>query len=374
MPIPKTDRLTRWRLLLGGEEADGTGQELEGQLAQMDQALSLLYDSEPGDRKGGLGQSNPQVNRWLGDIRKYFPASVVQILQQDALDRLGLQEMLLEPEMLSQLEPDVHLAATLIGLKNVIPDRTRETARQVVAKIVAQLEKRLRLPMIQAVKGAINRASRKMNPRLRDIDWHRTIRLNLKHYQKEYNSIIPARLAGFGRKGGYQKEVILLVDQSGSMASSLVYAGVLGAVLATMRSLKTHMVVFDTEVVDLTDRLHDPVELLFGVQLGGGTDINRALAYAEKLIRKPKDTILVLISDLFEGGKRHDMLRRVSNLKASGVSFISLLALSDEGKPAFDSMIANQFSQWNIPVFGATPDQFPRIMAAAIMGQRIPQS
>jgi Mg-chelatase subunit ChlD len=374
MPIPKTDRLTRWRLLLGGEEADGTGQELEGQLAQMDQALSLLYDSEPGDRKGGLGQSNPQVNRWLGDIRKYFPASVVQILQQDALDRLGLQEMLLEPEMLSQLEPDVHLAATLIGLKNVIPDRTRETARQVVAKIVAQLEKRLRLPMIQAVKGAINRASRKMNPRLRDIDWHRTIRLNLNHYQKEYNSIIPARLAGFGRKGGYQKEVILLVDQSGSMASSLVYAGVLGAVLATMRSLKTHMVVFDTEVVDLTDRLHDPVELLFGVQLGGGTDINRALAYAEKLIRKPKDTILVLISDLFEGGKRHDMLRRVSNLKASGVSFISLLALSDEGKPAFDSMIANQFSQWNIPVFGATPDQFPRIMAAAIMGQRIPQS
>lgn len=369
----RTDRLTRWRMLLGGGEADGTEVRLEKSLVPMDEALSLLYDSDPRDRKGGLGQSNPRINRWLGDIRTYFPTETVRILQQDALDRLGLEQMLLEPEILSQLEPDVHLAATLIGLKNVLPDRTRDTARQVIGKIVAQLEKQLRLPLIQSIKGALNRSTRNNRPSLQEIDWKGTIRKNLQHYQPQYRSIIPARLVGFARKGANRKQIILAVDQSGSMADSVVYASVMGAVMASVRSLRTHMVVFDTEVADLSAQLKEPVELLFGIQLGGGTDINRALAYCEKLMQRPGDTILVLISDLFEGGNRSELLKRVAYLKGSGVNFISLLALSDAGKPVYDSQIAGQFAQWDIPVFGATPGQFPRIMAAAIMGQRIPQ-
>lgn len=367
----ETDRLARWRLLLGGEEADGTDAELTETQLQVDQALSLLYDSHPRDRKGGLGKSSPQINRWLGDIRKYFSNSTVKILQQDALDRLGLQQMLLEPEMLSQLEPDVHLAATLIGLKNVLPDKTRDTARKVIQQIVRQLEKRLRLPMIQTIKGALHRSRHQPNPRLNEIDWNRTIRQNLKHYQPAYKTIIPARLAGFARKGGTRKKVILAVDQSGSMASSVVYASVLGAVMASMRSLQTHMIAFDTEVVDLTAQLSEPVELLFGIQLGGGTDINRALAYCEKLVEKPRDTILVLISDLFEGGRKTEMLRRVAFLKNSGVNLICLLALNDEGTPIYDAQIAEQLVQWEIPVFGSTPDLFPALMSAAIMGQKI---
>ncbi|MEO0471815.1 MAG: VWA domain-containing protein, partial [Bacteroidota bacterium] len=281
------DRLTRWRMLLGGNEADGIDMPLEGMLKAMDQSLEALYDAE-GKRSGGLGGSNPNVARWLGDIRSYFPSSVVQIMQQDALDRLGLQRMLLEPEMLEAVEADVNLVATLLSLKNVIPSKTRDTARKVVLKVVEDLQKKLRQPTIQSLKGALNRSVVNRRPRFHEINWPRTIRLNLKHYQPEYQSIIPDKLIGYGRKGAALKDVILAVDQSGSMASSVVYASVFGAVLASMQALKTHMVVFDTEVADLTEHLRDPVDLLFGAQLGGGTDIARALAYCQNLISRPK--------------------------------------------------------------------------------------
>ncbi|MEL6654172.1 MAG: VWA domain-containing protein, partial [Bacteroidota bacterium] len=365
-------RLERWRLILGGED-DGTGHSLEGDLSKqkMDEALSALYDADEKQRRGGLQGSNPKINRWLGDIRTYFPSSVVQILQKDALERLGLQQMLLEPELLEQLEPDVDLVATLISLKNVLPDRTRETARMVVRKVVQQLEKRLKLPTIQTIKGALNRSVRNYRPRYSEIDWKRTIEKNLRHYQKDYKTIIPERLVGFGRKGGTRKEIILAVDQSGSMASSVVYASVFGAVLASMKSLKTSMIAFDTAVVDLSSHLHDPVEVLFGAQLGGGTDINKALQYCQQLIRKPKDSILVLISDLYEGGRREGVIQQAQKLRNQGVSFICLLALNDSGKPAYDEVLANHLSEMGIPVMACSPDVFPVIMAQAIEGKAI---
>ncbi|MEL7534889.1 MAG: VWA domain-containing protein [Bacteroidota bacterium] len=366
----KDSRLERWRLILGGKE-DGTGQNLAGDIAKMDEALEALYDADEKQRRGGLQASNPKINRWLGDIRTYFPTTVVQILQKDALDRLGLQQMLLEPELLEQLEPDVDLVATLISLKNIIPDRTKDTARQLVQKVVQDLEKRLKLPLIQTLKGALNRSVRQSRPKYNEIDWKRTIEKNLKHYQPEYQAIIPESMVGYGRKGGTKKDIILAVDQSGSMASSVVYASVLGAVMASLRSLRTHMVVFDTEVADLTKHLTDPVELLFGAQLGGGTDIQRALKYCSQLVRRPKDTILVLISDLFEGGTRERVLQQAQQLHSQGVKIICLLALNDEGKPAFDETLASQLRALGIPVMACSPDVFPSLMAKAIEGKPI---
>ena len=360
-------KLKRWRMILGGGESEGTGQELSGDSLKMDQALEALYDADR-DQKGGLGSSSPKGNRWLGDIRNFFPTSVVKLLQKDAMDRLGLARMLLEPEILETVEADVNLVATLISLKNVIPDKTRETARMVVRSVVEDLQKRLTLPMIQAIKGALNKSVTNRRPKLNEIDWHRTIRANLKNYQPEYQTIIPERLIGYGRKGSSLKDIILLVDQSGSMASSVVYASVFGAVMASMRSINTQMVVFDTAVADLTKDLTDPVELLFGAQLGGGTDINRALQYAQGLIRRPKDTIIFLITDLIEGGDRNRLIRRVAEIKANGVNLITLLALSDEGKPFYDHELAQVFNSMGIPTFGCTPDQFPGIMARAIEG------
>lgn len=360
------EKLRKWRLILGKQSNPADDIELSETMQGMDDVLDALYDAE---RKGGLGSSAPNVNRWLGDIRKYFPVEVVQMMQQDALERIGLKQMLTEPEMLEAIEPDVNLVATLLSLNKVLPKKTRATARKVVEQVVKDLEKKLRNPMLQAVKGSIHRATRNRRPRHKEIDWHKTIQRNLKNYQKELNTIIPEQLVGYGRKGQALKTVILLVDQSGSMAASMVYAGVLGAVMASMRSLQTHMVVFDTSVVDLTEHLDDPVDLLFATQLGGGTDINKALAYTEGLIQKPKDTILVLISDLFEGGNAEALLRRVAAIKNSGTQLITLLALNDKGAPAFDRNIATKFTTLQIPTFACVPNQFPDLMAAAIKNE-----
>ena len=364
MTLPSTsERLRRWRLLLGAEVAEGIEVGLSQADLQLDAALGWLYDT---GRSGGLQPSSPTVARWLGDIRNYFPSSVVRVMQKDALERLNLRQMLLEPEMLSAIEPDIHLVSTLLSLKNLLPAKSRETARIVVRKVVEDLEKRLASPLRQAVIGSLNRACRTRRPRHKEIDWNRTIRANLKHYQPEYKTVVPELRIGYGRRRNALRDVILCVDQSGSMAASVVHSGVFGAVLASIAAVRTKMVVFDTSVVDLSDVLSDPVEVLFGTQLGGGTDINRALGYCQTLVESPQDTILVLISDLYEGGNREEMLRRAADLAASGVQVIALLALSDQGAPAFDHNIAAAFTGFGIPAFACTPDLFPDFMAAAI--------
>jgi len=363
------ERLEKWRLILGKQADEQESVALSSEQQGMDDVLDDLY--ETGNKKGGLGGSAPKVNRWLGDIRKYFPTSVVQMMQKDAFERLNLEEMLLEPELLESMEPDVHLVGTLLSLNKVMPSKTRETARKVVQKVVEELEKRLKNPMQVAIKGALSRSVRNRRPKYNEIDWNRTIRANLKHYQKAYKSIIPQNLIGYGRKGKALREVILLVDQSGSMASSVVYSSVFGAVMASLKSIKTQMIVFDTAVVDLTKHLDDPVELLFGTQLGGGTDINKALGYTQRQIKSPNDTILVLITDLYEGGNEKEMLKKCAAIKASGVQLIVLLALSDEGSPMFDRSIAGKLSSIDIPSFACTPNKFPDLMAAAIQKENI---
>lgn len=360
--------LERWRLILGKKADPEQDVPLGADGSGMDAVLEALYD---GQRKGGLGSSAPNINRWLGDIRKYFPSPVVQVMQRDALERLGLTRMLLEPELLASVEPDIHLIGALLALNKVLPAGTRETARRVVRQVVEELEKKLRHPLQEAIQQALHRSVRNRRPRTNEIDWRRTIYKNLKHYQPEHQTIIAEHLVGYGRKGQALRHVILLVDESGSMASSVVYAGVLGAVLASIRAVRTSLVVFDTAVVDLTAQLHDPVEVLFGTQLGGGTDINKALGYAQTLVQNPQDTILVLISDLFEGGQRAEMLKKAAALRQSGVAMVALLALNDEGAPAYDHDNAAALAALDIPAFACTPDLFPDLMAAAINRQNL---
>ena len=360
------DRLTRWRLVLGGDAADGIGEaaSLSADDLRRDEALRKLYD---GERLGGLGASAPRVARWLGDIRGYFPSSVVQVMQADAMDRLGLTQLLLEPELLEAVQPDINLVSTLVGLGRVIPERSKTTARAVVRTVTDQLEERLRAETVQAVTGALNRAARTRRPRQSDIDWNRTIAANLKHYQPDHRTVIPERLVGHARRAQrVERHIILCIDQSGSMAESVVYSSVFGAVLASLRSVSTRLVVFDTQVVDLTEELDDPVDVLFGVQLGGGTDINQALAYCESLITQPNETILVLISDLYEGGIAEEMLRRAASITGGGATMIALLALSDSGRPSYDADHAAALAAVGVPTFACTPDQFPDLMATAI--------
>ena len=379
--VSDPERLRRWRMVLGGAEditddssvgAGVTSMQLDSNDARIDAALSAVYDTKPtrrggGGRPGGLGSSAPSVARWLGDIRRYFPTPVVQVLQRDAIDRLNLRQLLLEPEMLRAVEPDLHLVTLLVELNKLLPDTTRATARQVVAKVVEQIEQRLASRTKQAVHGALARSQRTRRPRLSDIDWSHTIHANLRHYLREQRTVVPERLVGYGRRQrSLSRDVIVAIDQSASMADSVVYAAVFGAVLASMPALRTNVIAFDSAVADLTPLLHDPVDVLFGVQLGGGTDIAQAIGYCQQLVTRAADTVLVLVSDLFEGGNTTLLHDRVAALCRAGVTVVVLLALSDEGAPAYDHAQAAVFAELGVPSMACTPDAFPDLLAAAL--------
>jgi hypothetical protein len=358
--------LRKWRLILGSDQNEGTGYRLTELDVKIDAALTALYDAE---RKGGLGASAPNVNRWLGDIRGFFPNTVVRVMQQDAIKRLNLNSLLLEKEMLESVEADVHLVATLMTLSRAIPEKTKDTARQVVKKVVDELLQKLSAPMQQAVTGALNRSTKNRRPKHNEIDWRSTIEKNLKHYQPEYKTIIPEVKIGYGRRRKAMKDVVLCLDQSGSMGTSVIYSGIFGSVMASIPAIKTKMVVFDTAVADLTEELQDPVDLLFGVQLGGGTDIQLALSYCQQIITRPTDTVLVLITDLFEGGNNDEMLKKAAALVISGVQVVVLLALNEDGAPSYDHNNAQTLCNMGIPVFACTPNVFPDMMAAALSKQ-----
>ncbi len=369
--MTKEERDRRWRLALG-KDADGAmGTKLSEAESIMDRSLEALYGPGAGERRAGLGPSSPNVPRWLGDIRKYFPSNVVRVMQKDAIDRLNMMSLLLEKEVLDQITPDVHMVASILSMRGILPAKTRDSARVVVQRLVDELMRKLENPMRSAVAGALNRSVRNNNPRLREIDWHRTIRANLRHYQPDYKTVVPHKRIGYGRKRSSLRDVILCIDQSGSMAASVVYSSIFGAVMASIPAVTTKMVVFDTAVVDLTDQLADPVEVLFSTQLGGGTDINRAVGYCQSLVTRPTDTVMVLISDLYEGGVEEGLLRKTHELVSAGVQVVVLLALSDEGRPSYDQHLAAKLAALGAPSFACTPELFPDMMAAALRKEDI---
>ena len=380
------ENLTRWRLVLGGDnKCDGTGASLSKEQERVDLALAALYDGQmsrykrargaggkqgkQAKQRGGSEGSAPYVATWLGEIRDLFPQSIVKVLQQDAIDRLNLTELLTEREMLENVVPDVHLVATLMSLGQLVPEQNKDLVRQIIAKVVEELKQKLRTPLEQAVIGALNKSVRKRHPRANEINWGATIRKNLRHYQQDLHTIIPEELVGYGRKGRKLKDIVLCIDQSGSMGTSVVYSAIFGSVLASIPAVSTRLVCFDTSVVDLTDHLHDPVDVLLGVQLGGGTDINQALTYSKGLVTRPADTIMVVITDLYEGGDSKRMYQRFAELVASGVQVVVLLALSDDGAPSYDQKAAQYLASLGVTPFACTPDLFPDLMAAIINKQ-----
>ncbi|RKN75959.1 VWA domain-containing protein [Paenibacillus ginsengarvi] len=382
----KHEQMKRWRLILGAAadeklESYGAGPLLDDQSRLMDEALAAIYDETydaagfasrgPGGAKSaGLGSSSPKLAKWLGDIRSFFPSDVVSVIQADAIERKGLKQLLFEPELLSQVKPDIQMVATLMALKGKIPEKTKETARQLIRSVVEEIMKRLEQDLRRAVTGALNRRRHSPLPALSGLDFHATIRKNLKHYDRERKLLIPDKVYFFDRaRKSREWTVILDIDQSGSMASSVIYASIVGSIFASMPSLSTKVVAFDTEVVDLSEACEtDPVDMLFGIQLGGGTDINKSVAYCEAFIEEPRKTIFILVSDLYEGGNRSSLIRRLAEMKQAGVQVLCLLALSDEGTPSYDDTVASKLSGFGIPCFGCTPDKLPELVEGALKG------
>jgi Mg-chelatase subunit ChlD len=376
---PLTDEqaaaLLRWRMVVG-PSPDGGGGGLWGPaeamlgsdptLTGVDRALDFLYGEE---RSGGLDESLPYVPTWLGDIRRYFPREVVAFMEKDAIERRGLKQLLLEPETLQSLERDVGLVATILSFKNLMPDQTRQTARQVVAEIVDDLRKRLEQQTRQALLGALRRDQHSPLRVARNLDFRRTVRDGLRNYRPELGRIIPERVYFYANQRRFHEwRVIILVDQSGSMGESVVYASIIAAVFASLPALDTRLVFFDTSVADVSDQLSDPVEVLFGVQLGGGTDIARAVRYAASLVGQPEKTIFLLITDLFEGGDSADLLRQLAALKESRTRVLCVLALNDAGTASFDKDLARKVAALDIPAFAATPNRLVEAVELALKG------
>src|SRR5207302_978056 len=314
--------------------------------------------------------SAPRLAKWLGDIRTYFQEDVVSVIQADAIERKGLTQLLFEPETLKSVQPNIQLVGTLMSLKGRIPERTKETARMVARAVVEEVKKKLEQRLRQAVLGALNRREHSPLPSAAAIDWKWTIGRNLKNYRPEVGTIVPERVYFHSRSQRSNAwTVIVDMDQSGSMADSVVYGAVCGSIFASLPALDTHVVAFDTEVVDLTEQCgNDPVDMLFGVQLGGGTDINKSVAYCEQFVSEPKRTLFILITDLFEGGNQAQLVRRLGDLAASGVRAVCLLALSDSGVPSYDENLARKLAGLGIPCFGCTPQRLPELLEGALKG------
>ena len=383
MPNAKTadqTQLLRWRLILGKDSQQSLDQmgrcNLSGAEAEIDAALAAIYDDVPEDdgsskqRSAGLGASAPRLAKWLGDIRTYFKEDVVSVIQTDAIERRGLKQLLFEPETLKSVQPNIALVGTLMSLSGRIPERTKETARMVVSAVVEEVKKKLEQRLRQAVLGALNRKEHSPLPSASAIDWKWTIGRNLKNYSTEVGTIVPERVYFYSRSQRSNAwTVIVDMDQSGSMADSVVYGAICGSIFASLPALDTHVVAFDTEVVDLTEKCgNDPVDMIFGVQLGGGTDINKSVAYCEQFIKDPRKTLFILITDLFEGGNEAQLVRRMGEMTASGVKAICLLALSDNGAPCYDEGLARKLSALGVPCFACTPSRLPDLVEGALRG------
>ncbi|MFM9330567.1 VWA domain-containing protein [Paenibacillus mesotrionivorans] len=381
--------VTRWRLILGsaGEERlaeyAGGAVSLTEEERIMDQALAAIYDDTTGESTGtgsgtggssrrgaGSGRSAPVLAKWLGDVRSLFAEDTVSIIQNDAMERKGWKQLLFEPELLATVKPDIQMVGTLMTLKGKIPEKTKDTARLLVKAVVDDLVRRMENDIRRAVTGALNRRQHTPLPSLSGIDWKRTIRRNLKHYDPERGILVPEKFYYFDRaRKSKEWTVILDIDQSGSMADSVIWASVVGSIFASIPALSTRVVVFDTEVVDLTEACaNDPVDMLFGIQLGGGTDIHKSVRYCEQFVEEPKKTLFILISDLIEGGSQAGLIRRMREMRESGVRTLCLLALSDSGKPYYDENVARQFARDGTPSFACTPAMLPTLVEGALKG------
>ncbi len=389
-PHNPKEEIRRIRLVLGSDcedkkEQEGQGQGQEGQSQEdqdkiLDELLNQLYDGKPlneepmvGGRRGGYSSSRPDIARFLGDIGDYFPQPVIEVIQKDVINNFGLDVLLDDPELASKIEPSLELVTTIMSLRDALPENTRESARLVIGKLVEDLMKRLKHSFEQAFRrGKIDYDNRSPKPKFKDVRLIKTLLANLDSYDEELGSLTELRkLIAYARSKNSAQDLILVIDRSGSMSESIVYTSIYTALLSAIPSIRTRVLVFDTEIVDLSELVNDPVEFLFAINLGGGTDIERALHHAQDMVQDPSNTALVLISDLYEGGNETRLLNRVRSIIDQQVNFICVTALSDTGQGAYDVPMAESFSELGAPTFACTPEAFPEIMAQALNGKDI---
>lgn len=363
----KREILSRWRLVLGKYAQPKMPQCLSENQEQMADALERLYSREYAGRgvrsdpklgPGSLDASQLNVPKWLDDVRELFPKQTVERITNHALDRYGMTEVLEDAETLAACEPSVELLSAVLSLKGRMSDRVLQEARKLIRRVVEDVRKKIEQKIRAAMSGQLNRFRQSRIPIARNFDARGTIRRNLKNWDPKTKRIIVDDPRFFSRvRRHIPWEIILCVDQSGSMADSVIHSAVTAAILAALPMLRVQLVVFDTSVVDLSEHVTDPIEVLMGVQLGGGTNIGQALHYCESKVTQPGRTVLVLVSDFCEGADPKRMFASVKRLKEGGVKLLGLAALTQDANPWYDVPTAERLSTLGMEIAALTPMQ-----------------
>jgi hypothetical protein len=374
-----SDRLVRWRLVLGQGAEEALGCSLEGRAAEQDQALGYLYDREYGPGRnvrggsgsgtaGGLGDSQLTVPDWINAVHTLFPKKTIERIEKDALERYQLDEMVTNPDLLRRARPNMTLLKAVLHTKHLMNQEVLALARDLVRKVVDELMEKLARPVQSAFLGAVDRHRRTRLKVAKNFDAKTTIRRNLAHYDLETKQLYLETPFFFSRirRQADRWQIIILVDESGSMANSVIHAAVTAAIFFGIKTLRTHLCLFDTNVVDVTDHCNDPVETIMKVQLGGGTDIGGALAYAAGLVESPRRTIVVLISDFCEGAPRDRLLAVAKGLIESGVCLLGLAALDERGEPNYDRFMAENLVALGAHVAAMTPGELAEWVAQKV--------
>jgi hypothetical protein len=385
------EKVRRWRLILGPQVEGALPLNGDAEACGMDAALRDLYpapDDEPTigmdswkkkgiGAKGGKGKGKsgpPKVATWLNQIRTFFPKDVVALLQTDAIERGGLKQLLFEPEVAETIEPSLDLAAAVLEMKDLVPEEAKERAREIVRKAVEETKKHLEDQIYQAITGALNRSHRGVFRTLANLDFQRTVRKNLKNYSPQVGTIIPDQISFHSRQRRRAEwNIVIAMDQSGSMHNSLIFGGIMGAILWSLPSVEVHVVAFNhSEVVDLTELSQDPVDLLFGVQLSGAEDYWMATKYCQRFFHTPAQTLYIIIGDLYDTSQNENrFVAKMEEVAESGVRAIVLLAISDQGQPAYNRDLAGRLNKLGVTCFGCTPNHLPPMLAAAIKGDNL---
>ncbi|MBD5528965.1 MAG: VWA domain-containing protein [Lachnospiraceae bacterium] len=364
--------LNRWRLVLG-KYASGQISYSGGDVNYMgmEEVLDYLYSREYGEeqeirqeRQGGSGGSQLTVPKWLHEMKKLFPRQTVEIMERHALEKYEMTELLTDPEVLRRLEPNRELLKTIMGLKHMMKGEVLQLAREIVRKVAQEIMEKLEQDVRRALQGKLDRTSGSPVRSLRNLDIRKTIRRNLQHYDRERQQLVLQQVYFHSRMKRYhQWRVVICVDESGSMLDSVIHSAVMAGIFARLPMLDTRLVIFDTNVVDLSGHVEDPVETLMSVQLGGGTNIAGALSYCETLIENPHRTLVVLISDLYEGSSTHNLCSVSRSIIESGAKLIALTALDMTATPNYSRHMAAQLAQLGAFVGAMTPEQLAEHVA-----------
>src|SRR6266545_5427362 len=365
----KDQALARWRLLLGRFADDSLGTALAGKgregYRRMDRVLEYLYGREyagrgvrEGSRGADLSESVLAVPEWLRDVRDLFPGDTAEVIERHALDRYGMTELVTDEEVLRKLEPSYELLKAVLTFRHLMEGKVLQTARQIVRKVVEELRRRLAKEVRPVLWGRLNRLRRSRLKVYRNLDWHRTIRANLKNYDRKRRRLILEALHFFSRVERHMPwHIILVVDCSGSMMDSVIYSAVMAGIFKGLPSLRVSLIAFDTSIIDLSDQVDDPTELLMSVQLGGGTDIGGALCYCETRVQNPQRTVVVLVTDFYEGGPATALLASIKRLREAGARVLGLAALDERAEPAYDRQMAERCVAAGAEVAALTPSR-----------------